>query len=106
MRSGRLCSSGGSGWTSTGQPRRAATSATWRAIAPHATTATVTSHPFGSLRTPSTGCEEAEGVRSRPGSAGEGEAVDEPVVEVGAVGELDVVHLLQQRLGRGPLAHR
>ena len=37
IRSGRLCSSGGRGCTSTGQPRRAATSATCRAIAPQAT---------------------------------------------------------------------
>src|SRR6187455_2297124 len=82
MRSGRLCSSGGSGWTSTGQLRRSATSATCRAIAPHATTAT-----------------------RRRGSGGEGEAVDEAVVEIGAVGEFDVMHLLQQGLGGGAFPH-
>src|SRR5437764_906848 len=105
MRSGRLCSSGGSGWTSTGQLRRSATSATCRAIAPHATTATrcaASSHPFGAPRTPSTGCEETEGVRSA--GSGEGEAVDEAVVEVGAVGEFDVVHLLQEGAGGGAFA--
>ena len=34
------------------------------------------------------------------------ELVDEAVVEVGAVGELDIRHLLQQRLGAGALAQR
>src|SRR4051812_15467706 len=98
IRSGRLCSSGGSGCTSTGHARRAATSATWRAMAPHATTAVRTS--------PGRTRDSPGGTRNSPGSGREGEAVDEAVVEVGAIGELDVVHLLQERLRRGPLAQR
>ena len=40
IRSGRLCSSGGSGWTSSSRPFRAAMAFTWRASAPQASTAT------------------------------------------------------------------
>ena len=37
-------------------------------------------------------------------SAGEGELLDEAVVEVGTVGEFDIVHLLQQRISSGAFA--
>src|SRR5450631_4002759 len=79
--SGWLCSNGGNGWTSTGQPRRVAMSLRWAAIAPHATTAN--------------GC--APNGSAPNGSAREGELVDEAVVEVGSVRELDILHLLEQR---------
>ena len=45
-------------------------------------------------------------VRARTGQPANAELVDEPVVEVGAVGELDIGHLLQQRRGAGALAQR
>src|SRR5215218_1252897 len=85
MRWGWLCSSGGSGWTSTGQPTRPTSSAQGWAIAPQAMSA-------------STPCRD-------PWSDREREEVDEPVVEVGAVGELDIAHLLEQRSGAGALLH-
>src|SRR5690348_12547688 len=75
---GWLCSSGGSVWTATGQPRRVTTSATGWAMAPQAMTAVLA----------------------------EGELLDEAVVELGAVGELDIGHLLQQRLRARPLPDR
>src|SRR5687768_1887617 len=79
IRPGWLCSRGGSGCTSTGQPRRSTTAAAGWAMAPQATSAT----------------------RSGP----ERQLLDEGVVEVGAVGELDILHLLQQRQRAGPFAH-
>src|SRR5829696_9730691 len=80
MSRGWLCSRGGSGCTTTGQPRRAAISAAGWLRAPQATRAS--------------------------GRGSEPELVDEPVVEVGAVGELDIGHLLQQRLRTRTLADR
>ena len=71
IRSGRLCSSGGSGRTSTSQPRR-------RAIASHVER------------------ERAAG-DDRPASYREPQLVDEQVVEVGAAGELDVLDLVDDR---------
>src|SRR5688500_7470827 len=83
---GWLCSSGGSGCTSTGQPCRATIPAAGWAMAPQAMSAVRWSTPAS--------------------DRGEPELLDELVVEVGAVGELDIGHLLQQRLRAGPLADR
>src|SRR4051812_19594465 len=93
---GWLCSSGGSGCTSTGQPRRSTIVAAGWARGPPATRA---GRAAGWARAP----QATSAVR---GSAAEAELVDEEVVEVGAVGELDIGHLLQQGLRAGPLADR
>ena len=72
--SGRLWRRAGSGRTTSGQPRRAAMSLMCAARAPQAMTSI------------------------------ERELVDEPVVEVGAVGELDIPHLLEEGQGGGAFA--
>src|SRR2546423_8633231 len=72
---GRLCSTAGSGVTAAGQPRRPTISRTCPASAPQATIS----------------------------KGGERKLLDETVVEVGAVRELDIPHLLQQRQAAGPL---
>src|ERR1700759_3366257 len=79
--SGRLWRRAGSGRTTSGQPRRAAISLMCEARAPQAMTSTA--------------------LLAR---GGEGELVDEPVVEVGAVGELDIPHLLEEGQGGGAFA--
>src|SRR5215469_12384912 len=71
---GRLWRLAGSGRTTSGQPRREAISLMWAARAPQAMTSI------------------------------EPELVDEAVVEVGAVGELDIFHLLEEGQGGGALA--
>src|SRR5262249_15014755 len=73
--SGRLCRLGGSGRTLTGHRRRAAISLMCPARAPQAMT-----------------------------SMSEGELGDEPVVEVGSVGEFDIPHLLKEGQGGGAFA--
>src|SRR4051794_40062523 len=78
---GLLCSNGGNGWTSRGQPVAAAIKAAGWASAPQATSAT----------------RPDRAASSRGSSGTEGELLDEAVVEVAAVGELDIGHLLQQR---------
>src|ERR687892_2676736 len=84
IRSGWLCSSGGSGCTSAAHPRRDTIAAIDWASAPHAMIV----------------------ARDSSAAAREGQLLDETVVEVSTVGELDIVHLLQQRPGAGPLLHR
>src|SRR5918999_360686 len=81
IRCGWLCSSGGSGCTTTGHSGRATSSAAGCASAPQAISAICL-------------------------SATERELLDESVVEVGAITELDILHLLEQRVGAGSLAHR
>src|ERR1700759_2903234 len=87
--SGRLWRRAGSGRTTSGQPRRAAISLMWAARAPQAMTSTAPL-AFGAM------------VPTDPPL--EGELVDEPVVEVGAVGELDIPHLLEEGQGGGAFA--
>src|SRR6201993_1271600 len=72
--SGRLWRRAGSGRTTSGQPRRGAMSLMCAARGAQAMTSI------------------------------EGELVDEPVVEVGAVGELDISHLLEEGQGGGAFA--
>src|SRR5579871_6940349 len=81
---GRLCSSAGRQCSSARQPRRARIS---RRCPPRAPQALTTTGAAG-------------------GSAGERQLRDETVVEVGAVGQLDIPHLLKQRQPGGPLAQR
>src|SRR5580700_12002232 len=88
---GRLCRTAGRDRTATGQPRRSTMDRTCPARAPQARTSTLCL-PGGtlcSLGTPQTP------VALTP-RWGEVELRDEAVVEVGAVGELDIPHLLQQ----------
>src|SRR5215475_12813316 len=73
--SGRLCRLAGSGRTLTGHPRRTAISLMCPARAPQAMT-----------------------------SVSERELADEPVVEVGSVGEFDIPHLLEEGQGGGAFA--
>src|SRR5918999_1425664 len=81
IRCGWLCSSGGSGCTTTGHSCRATSSAA--------------------------GCESApQAISAICRSATERELLDESVVEVGAITELDILHLLQQCVGAGALAER
>src|ERR1039458_9276847 len=91
---GWLCSSDGRQCSSTGQPRRAAMSRTWPPSAPHAITARA-----GEGLVTGTGCG------SGAVSGRERQLLDEGVVEVRAVGELHILHLLDQRQGTGPLPH-
>ena len=77
--SGRLCSSGGSGWMSTAQPCRSQIMEMSTLSAPHAMIAT------------------------RSPSDGEGELIDESVVEVGAIGQFQVLDLADQGSRTMPL---
>src|SRR6266545_6540623 len=52
-------------------------------------------------RTPDLGCPAARAVRS----AGEGEVVDETVIEVGPIRQFDVAHLFEQSGGADPLPY-
>src|ERR1035441_1396558 len=79
---GRLCNRAGMRWVSTSQPRR---STIWRIGGPSAPQAMMAVLVVTSVR--------------------EGQLVDESVVEVGSVGELDVLHLVEQGHRAGPLAH-
>src|SRR5215472_15030410 len=88
--SGRLCRLAGSGRTLTGHPRRAAISLMCAARAPQAMT--------------SMSALLARGGDPYPPS--EGELADEPVVEVGSVGEFDIPHLLKEGQGGGAFADR
>src|SRR5438034_5248326 len=99
---GRLCSTAGSGVTAAGQPRRATISRTCPASAPQATISTV-----GELCSPGGTTVLAAGGTPSPrtplATPREGQLIDEAVVEVGAVGQLDIPHLLQQRQAASPL---
>src|SRR5271156_5782360 len=86
---GRLCRTAGRDRTATGQPRRATISRTCPARAPQA-------------RRSTRGALLAGGGAPLPPR--EIELGDEAVVEVGAVGELDISHLLQQGQAARPLA--
>src|SRR5580704_19403673 len=96
---GRLCSTAGRDRTATGHPRRSTMERTCPARAPQARTSTggapLAGGTLRSLGTPQTP------VALTPREI---ELLDETVVEVGAVGELDIPYLLQQGQAARPLA--
>src|SRR5690349_23351708 len=107
---GRLCRAAGSGRTARFQPRRAAISRMWPARAPQATTSTSSSAFQGAgcgSGPPITGSlPQPSGPAPGPAARSEVELVDEAVVEVAAVAELDIVHLLEEGQGGGPVTDR
>src|SRR6266700_7482410 len=99
---GRLCSTAGSDRTATGQPRRATIARTCPASAPQATISSRRERLCSSALTPRERLCSSGG--TPPLTPRKRQLLDEAVVEVGAVGELDIPHLLEQRQAAGPLA--
>src|SRR5258708_38692577 len=95
MRCGRLWRAAGSGRTVTRQPRRDAIARMWPARAPQATISMgsrwAETRDDGRLGT--SGCAQTSTVPCS-GAGLEAELVDEAVVEVLAVAEFDIFHLL------------
>src|ERR1700749_2637451 len=101
MRCGRVWRAAVIGRTVTCQPRRAAISRMWAARAPQATISIGEAPDGGRLGT--AGCAQTSTVACSGGWL-EAELGDEAVVEVLAVAEFDIFHLLEEGQGGGAVA--